>query len=370
MAKTKLVKLAHTKGGIFTSSGFLGVARKGSTFAWRWEGGGISEGKGGYDTAEEAAYAYDEFVISRIGTETAVTNESLGLLKAKTILAIRDKLTRQERPERKASTRNKTGFKGVTQNKNKYAKKFSANCYVNGKVVYIGSYETPQDAARAYDDFTIKHNGADAETNEMLGLIPPRETSTSSNSSTLSLPRKPALDLSSAFDDDDTQPASLLNGTTGGTGYLSPEEERQKQIEAARTMAAMSDDEEEEEEEAAPVQPQANETAPPVKPATTPAAAPETKAPASAPAIPSGLSGELILAPNSTAAELRRKAEELLIAAAEAENKQLKNEMLNILDGVSHALEGYQKELMSLIDHGAEIEQSVSRLRTMLEVHA
>lgn len=375
MAKTKAVKLAHTKGGIFSSSGYQGVTRKGSTFSWRYEGVGGVFGKGGYETAEEAAYDYDEFLIAKMGPDNAITNQVLGLLKPKTVLAVREKISSKERPIRKANVKNKTGFKGVVQNKNKYAKRFSANCCVKGKVVYIGSYETPQAAARAYDDFARKHIGRDAKTNESLGLIPPRteeelaqfqaqnSATTKPNSSPLS-PVQSGTTSGLPEDDDDyddePQPASLLHGSGG---YLSPEDERLKQIEAARTMAQAEDIEEEEEEEhpAVTAQPKANETAPPGEPVILTPAPPLSSVP-----VGTGLSGELILAANSTAEDMRRQAEALLRAAADADNKQLKNEMLNIIETISHEVEGYQKELMRMIDHGAEIEQAISRLKNML----
>jgi len=53
-----------------------------------------------------------------------------------------------------AST-NTTGYKGVGRNKNR--KKFGAQIRVNGKRIWLGAYEKAIDAAKAYDNYVIKH---------------------------------------------------------------------------------------------------------------------------------------------------------------------------------------------------------------------
>lgn len=63
---------------------------------------------------------------------------------------------------------NVCGFKGVAQNR----KRFSAKIYVSKKNIHIGTFDTPEDAARAYDQAALQHFGAYALTNKRLGLIP------------------------------------------------------------------------------------------------------------------------------------------------------------------------------------------------------
>jgi len=64
------------------------------------------------------------------------------------------------------------GLKGVTDTKDKNRKKpYKAHSYLNGKVKYIGYFETPEEAGMAYDKFVIETFGEDTPTNRSLGLL-------------------------------------------------------------------------------------------------------------------------------------------------------------------------------------------------------
>lgn len=58
---------------------------------------------------------------------------------------------------------NRTGYKGV--HKCNDSKGWSAKIVVNRKHIGLGSYPTPEDAARAYDEAARKHYGEYARTN-------------------------------------------------------------------------------------------------------------------------------------------------------------------------------------------------------------
>lgn len=58
---------------------------------------------------------------------------------------------------------NTSGYKGVTRNPK--SGKYSAGIKVNGKQLYLGHFDNPVDAARAYDEAAHRHHGAFARTN-------------------------------------------------------------------------------------------------------------------------------------------------------------------------------------------------------------
>ena len=58
---------------------------------------------------------------------------------------------------------NKTGFKGVTWNKQR--KKWQAQIKVNGMEKYLGRFTAPEDTARAYDKAARKYHGEFTYTN-------------------------------------------------------------------------------------------------------------------------------------------------------------------------------------------------------------
>lgn len=56
------------------------------------------------------------------------------------------------------NAQNKSGYRGVSVKKSKTINKFIAQISVNGKKHHIGYYQTPEEAAQAYDDYVITHN--------------------------------------------------------------------------------------------------------------------------------------------------------------------------------------------------------------------
>lgn len=64
----------------------------------------------------------------------------------------------------------RSAFKGVTWHKQNRG--WAARITCDGKQRTIGVYETPEQAARAYDAAAIEYFGEFARTNAMLGLLP------------------------------------------------------------------------------------------------------------------------------------------------------------------------------------------------------
>jgi hypothetical protein len=68
--------------------------------------------------------------------------------------------TAQNRDKYKNNT---TGYKGVSQQRGR--RKFRAQIYVYGKAIYLGWYDTPREAALAYDRAVRKYHGVFGCTN-------------------------------------------------------------------------------------------------------------------------------------------------------------------------------------------------------------
>jgi hypothetical protein len=68
---------------------------------------------------------------------------------------------------RSSPRRDCNGMMGVQYN----WKKWTAKIRVNGKVIYLGRFDTMEEAGRAYDEAVRLHRGPHAKTNADLGLL-------------------------------------------------------------------------------------------------------------------------------------------------------------------------------------------------------
>ena len=127
-------------------TGYFGVSKRssGRYQAMIWiKGKGNRKGKsiGSYDTAKQAAKAYDK--------------EAIKLRRPFSKLNYPKKAPVGYKPIQKALRSNNTvGYRGVYKN----GKRFQARIKIGGKLTYIGTHDTAKEAAIAYDRAVLKAN--------------------------------------------------------------------------------------------------------------------------------------------------------------------------------------------------------------------
>ena len=120
--------------------GYRGVYKNGKTFQSRIYIDGKITQNGSYDTAKEAAIAYDRAVLK--------ANQSTTLLNFPGMVHNLD-----VKPKRKYK-RSSTGYKGVT--KYNQSGKFKSQISIRGKRIIMCGFDTAIQAALAYDQAAIK----------------------------------------------------------------------------------------------------------------------------------------------------------------------------------------------------------------------
>lgn len=145
------------------TSGYKGVRWNKRRKCWAAQIGidGIVKHLGHFDDPISAAVAYDLAALELFGEEFAHTNLKEGVISEEDYA--RAKPARVSKEKRASG---KTGYRGVAKNR----KKYQAQVRVEEKIIYIGTYSTPLEAARAYDNYILE-NGLDRATNASLGLL-------------------------------------------------------------------------------------------------------------------------------------------------------------------------------------------------------
>lgn len=112
------------------TSGYRGVSRGRRVGKWRARIGDWQVGE--FDNPEDAARAYDAAAAAQFG-QFARLNFDDGL-----------------KPPRRSITRGRTGYRGIYFDPR--TSRYVAQISPRGNYKYLGSFPTPQDAARAYDE--------------------------------------------------------------------------------------------------------------------------------------------------------------------------------------------------------------------------
>ena len=144
------------------TSGYNGVSKNGPRFQTRIRIDGKKIYLGTYDTSKEAALAFDQAV-----TQHKLPSSKLNFPDG---LPIDDEEDYEEimnpKKKRRLRSNNTTGFTGVS----KVGQSFVAQIYFDGKNRSLGRYDTPKEAALAYDRAVVQHKLSSSKLNYPDGL--------------------------------------------------------------------------------------------------------------------------------------------------------------------------------------------------------
>jgi hypothetical protein len=130
------------------TTGYNGVSKRGKRFVAKIRFNSKTKHIGTYGTAKEAALAYDRAVVQH-KLPSSKLNYPDGLPIDDEDY---DEIMNPQKKRRRSSN-NTTGYTGV----NKIGKRFQALIYFDGKKKYLGTYDTPKEAALAYDRAVVHH---------------------------------------------------------------------------------------------------------------------------------------------------------------------------------------------------------------------
>ena len=100
-----------------------------------------------YSTPEEAAFAYDRAVV-----KYKLASSKLNYPNGVDYKGMHPKMNLKKK-RRRLDPRNTTGYTGVIKRR----KRFQAQIKINRKEKYLGTYDTPKEAALAYDRAVVQH---------------------------------------------------------------------------------------------------------------------------------------------------------------------------------------------------------------------
>ena len=144
------------------TSGYRGVTKTKGGYQAKIKIKGTNTGVGLFNTAKQAAVAYDHAVHKH-----RLPTSKLNFPTMKHNLNKEPKGRKNMRKKRKVSS---TSFRGVTDKGERY----QANIRAHGKRKYLGTFDTAKKAAHAYDKAVLKYNQPIAKLNFPRGVMTER----------------------------------------------------------------------------------------------------------------------------------------------------------------------------------------------------
>ena len=130
------------------STGYTGMYKIGKRFYAQIRIDRKQKSLGGYDTAKEAALAFDRAVVQHKQPSSKLNYPDGLPIDDEDYDEIMD-----PKKKRKLKSNNTTGYRGVSKRK----ERFYAQIRIDGKMKYLGMHDTAKDAAIAFDRAVIQH---------------------------------------------------------------------------------------------------------------------------------------------------------------------------------------------------------------------